>query len=135
MDITIIYGPTLIWLIKTGILEFGGNLIVETPPWGGGFFQSGVRRTKYKLGPTKKFPVQIFASLSRVYISSSSPQSEKKTPRGGFLRSNPAIKVPVGLGPRLEGRGKGHYFIIYPSAKKLLQQKNTRDRHASKKRH
>ena len=62
-------------------------LIVGNPPLGSGFFQT-VRRRKYKLGPTKKFPVQIFASLARVYISSSSPQSERNlTPRGGFLRS------------------------------------------------
>jgi len=36
-----------------------------------------MRRRKYKLGPTKKFPVQIFASLSRVYIS-----SERRLPQG-----------------------------------------------------
>ena len=43
-----------------------------------------MRRRKYKLGPTKKFPVQIFASLSRVYIS-----SERRLPPGGrFLRSH-----------------------------------------------
>ena len=69
--------------------EFPENLIVGIPPLGSGFFQTGVRRRKYKLGPTKKFPVQIFASLARVYISSSSPQSERiPTPGGGFLRSD-----------------------------------------------
>jgi hypothetical protein len=40
------------------------NLIVGIPPLGWGFFQTGVRRRIYKLGPTKKFPVQIFASLT-----------------------------------------------------------------------
>jgi len=62
------------------------DLIVGIYPLGVGIFQTGVRRRKYKLGRTEKFPVQIFASLSRVYISSSSPQSEKKMP-AEFLRS------------------------------------------------
>ena len=58
-------------------------LIVGNHPPGVGFFQTEVRRRKYKLGPTKKFPVQIFASWARVYISSSTPQSERTLPPGG----------------------------------------------------
>ena len=64
-------------------------LIVGIPPLGWGFFQTGVRRRKYKLGPTKQKSVPGISSLARVYISSSSPQSERMVPPGGhFLRSN-----------------------------------------------
>ena len=75
------------------------GLIVGIPPLqlGSGFFQTGVRRRKSKLGPTvtKKFPVQaVFASLARVYISSSSPQSSE-----GFKIIN-AHHV-VGISPEL----------------------------------
>ena len=58
-------------------------------PNGGAFFQTGVRRRNHKLGSTKQivpeisgtnvyheFLVQI-AWLSRVYASSSAPQSER----------------------------------------------------------
>ena len=44
-------------------------LIVGIGPLGVQIFQTGVRRRKYKLGPTKQFPVQIFASLARVYTA------------------------------------------------------------------
>ena len=60
-------------------------LIEETPlQLGVGRFQTGVRRRKYKLGPTKQKTVPGISSLARVCISSSSPQSEKcpPTPRG-----------------------------------------------------
>ena len=53
----------------------------------GGRHLSGWRR-KYKLGSTKQKSVPGISSLARVYISSSSHQSERCLPPGGrFLRS------------------------------------------------
>ena len=77
--------------------RWAARLIVGIPPLGSVFFQSGVRRRKYKLGPTKKFPVQIFASLARVYISSSSPQSGADEPvnakkKTGFRRETSSLR-------------------------------------------
>ena len=66
------------------VCGYRSNLIVGIPPLGWGFFQTGVRRRKYKLGPTKQKSVPGISSLARVYISSSSPQSERiRTPGGG----------------------------------------------------
>ena len=59
------------------------NLIVGIGALGAQIFQTGVRRRKYKLGPTKQKSVPEISSLARVYISSSSPQSERFVPPGG----------------------------------------------------
>ena len=90
-------------------------LIVGIPPLGSGFFQTGVRRRKYKLGPTKKFPVQIFASLARVYISSSSPQSERIRTPGGVptIRFSPCFKRPrTPLFCRSQPRARRGYYPL-----------------------
>ena len=72
------------------------KLIIGIPPLGSVFFQTGVRRRKYKLGPTKQKSVPGISSLARVYISSSSPHSERMPlPGGGFLRST--LSLPSGL--------------------------------------
>ena len=58
----------------------------QSIPPQGDIFQTGVRRRKYKLGPTKQKSVPGISSLARVYISSSSPQSERYTPpKGGYI--------------------------------------------------
>ena len=86
-----------------------------------------MRRRKYKLGPTKKFPVQIFASLARVYISSSSPQCERFVTPWGLICSlisphnlpviayRRGIVTPKGAGPAqaqtLSGAPVGAAFV------------------------
>ena len=67
------------------------RLIVGNHPLGVGHFQTGVRRRKYKLGPTKQKTVPGISSLARVYISSSSPSLKVPYPSRWF----PPIKVVV----------------------------------------
>ena len=71
------------------------NVIVWNPPWGGGFFQTGVRRRKYKLGSTKQrrwFPFVFRACSGRNSWYKLQPKTRKPTcPKKDVNQFVPAI--------------------------------------------
>ena len=79
---------TFVWHNVRYVLECA-HVDRRKPARGGclGLFLTGVWR-KHKLGSTKQKSVPGISSLGRVYISSSTPQSERtQPPGGGFIRS------------------------------------------------
>ena len=99
-----LFGPG--WLAAIFELPWA-RLIVGIYPLGIGIFQTGVKR-KYKLGPTKKFPVQIFASLSRVYISSSSLKDAYPQGSDSYDQGNHSNPIEEDSRPRGGGAGSRH---------------------------